>query len=132
MVSDSKVSSPSDDGAAARLLLSGQVKLHEASVVVVGAGGLGCPALQYLAAAGMGELSDKSIVYYNDLPSSTGRIGIVDHDTVELSNLQRQILHTEGRVGMSKALSAAEAIRQYVILALSPLHIHVSSDAEAG
>ncbi|EPQ54132.1 hypothetical protein GLOTRDRAFT_116767 [Gloeophyllum trabeum ATCC 11539] len=73
--------------------LPGQVALQNASVVVVGAGGLGCPALQYLAASGI------------------GRIGIVDHDVVELSNLHRQILHTEQRVGMPKAESAAEAIR---------------------
>ncbi|KAI0667802.1 hypothetical protein C8Q78DRAFT_1081688 [Trametes maxima] len=74
--------------------LQGQVKLQKASVVVVGAGGLGCPALQYLAAAGVGV------------------IGIIDHDHVELSNLQRQVLHTEARVGTPKALSAAEAIKQ--------------------
>ncbi|KAI0636161.1 hypothetical protein C8Q77DRAFT_1155867 [Trametes polyzona] len=74
--------------------LDGQVKLHQASVAVVGAGGLGCPALQYLAAAGVGTL------------------GIIDHDTVEVSNLHRQILHTETRVGMPKALSAAAAISQ--------------------
>ncbi|KAG8817429.1 Urmylation protein [Serendipita sp. 401] len=72
--------------------LEGQLKLQQASVLVVGAGGLGCPALQYLAAAGI------------------GRIGIVDHDIVETSNLQRQILHNEGTVGMSKVESAAQAI----------------------
>ncbi|KAH9902517.1 hypothetical protein C8Q73DRAFT_633504 [Cubamyces lactineus] len=74
--------------------LEGQIKLQKASVVVVGAGGLGCPALQYLAAAGVGTL------------------GIIDHDHVEISNLQRQVLHTESRVGMPKVLSAAEAIKQ--------------------
>ncbi|KAJ6547164.1 hypothetical protein B0H19DRAFT_1164265 [Mycena capillaripes] len=74
--------------------LPGQLKLQNSSVVVVGAGGLGCPALQYLAAAGV------------------GRIGIVDHDVVEVSNLQRQILHDESKVGMSKAESAARALRQ--------------------
>ncbi|RPD54292.1 hypothetical protein L226DRAFT_516044 [Lentinus tigrinus ALCF2SS1-7] len=74
--------------------LEGQLKLHQASVVIVGAGGLGCPALQYLAAAGVGT------------------IGVIDHDVVEMSNLQRQVLHTEARVGIPKALSAAEAIRQ--------------------
>ncbi|EJF56497.1 hypothetical protein DICSQDRAFT_150395 [Dichomitus squalens LYAD-421 SS1] len=74
--------------------LEGQIKLSQASVVVVGAGGLGCPALQYLAAAGVGS------------------IGIIDHDTVEFSNLQRQVLHTESRVGMPKVLSAAEAVKQ--------------------
>ncbi|KAI0833755.1 hypothetical protein BC628DRAFT_1307797 [Trametes gibbosa] len=74
--------------------LQGQLRLHQASVVVVGAGGLGCPALQYLAAAGVGTL------------------GVIDHDIVEISNLQRQVLHSEARVGMPKALSAAEAIKQ--------------------
>ncbi|GBE88449.1 Adenylyltransferase and sulfurtransferase uba4 [Sparassis crispa] len=74
--------------------LSGQLKLQHASVAVVGAGGLGCPALQYLAAAGV------------------GRLAIIDHDVVELSNLQRQILHTERTVGVPKATSAAEAVKQ--------------------
>ncbi|KAF8510947.1 molybdenum cofactor synthesis 3 [Hysterangium stoloniferum] len=73
--------------------LPGQLKLRSAAVVVVGAGGLGCPALQYLAAAGV------------------GRLGIVDHDTVDISNLHRQILHTEARVGMSKAASAEIALK---------------------
>ncbi|KAF9533718.1 hypothetical protein CPB83DRAFT_844426 [Crepidotus variabilis] len=71
----------------------GQVKLRKASVAVVGAGGLGCPALQYLCAAGI------------------GRIGIIDHDRVELSNLQRQILHTEETIGLHKAESAARALK---------------------
>ncbi|KAJ7756794.1 hypothetical protein DFH07DRAFT_742478 [Mycena maculata] len=74
--------------------LPGQLKLQNSSVAVVGAGGLGCPALQYLAAAGI------------------GRIGIIDHDVVELSNLQRQILHDESKVGMPKAESAARALRK--------------------
>ncbi|CAL1715726.1 unnamed protein product [Somion occarium] len=77
-----------------RFGLPGQLKLQSASVVVVGAGGLGCPAIQYLAAAGV------------------GRIGIIDHDVVELSNLQRQILHTQDRLGMPKAVSAAKAVQQ--------------------
>ncbi|BGP15487.1 hypothetical protein JCM10213_005754 [Rhodosporidiobolus nylandii] len=68
--------------------LPGQLKLKRAHVLVVGAGGLGCPVLLYLAAAGVGEIT------------------ILDHDTVELSNLHRQVLHTEARVGMSKAESA--------------------------
>ncbi|KAJ7470388.1 hypothetical protein FB451DRAFT_1253579 [Mycena latifolia] len=74
--------------------LPGQLKLQNSSVAVVGAGGLGCPALQYLAAAGI------------------GRIGIIDHDVVEVSNLQRQILHDESKLGMPKAESAARALRQ--------------------
>jgi sulfur-carrier protein adenylyltransferase/sulfurtransferase len=62
----------------------GQLKLKKASVLVVGAGGLGCPILMYLAAAGV------------------GRLGIVDHDIVALSNLHRQVLYTESDIGNSK------------------------------
>lgn len=71
---------------------AGQAKLLDSKVVVIGAGGLGCPALFYLAAAGVGT------------------IGIVDMDTVDLSNLQRQILHTNDRVGMPKTESARIAL----------------------
>ncbi|KAJ7323461.1 Molybdenum cofactor synthesis protein 3 [Desmophyllum pertusum] len=67
--------------------VKGQIKLCNASVLIVGAGGLGCPVAQYLAAAGV------------------GCIGIVDYDTVEISNLHRQVLHTECRVNISKAES---------------------------
>lgn len=63
----------------------GQKKLLSAKVMIVGAGGLGCPVGYYLAAAGVGTL------------------GIIDNDTVELSNLQRQIAHNTERVGMHKA-----------------------------
>ncbi|MFT8718991.1 HesA/MoeB/ThiF family protein [Acetobacter sp.] len=76
---------------------TGQVRLREASVLIVGAGGLGSPVACYLAAAGV------------------GRIGIVDHDRVELSNLQRQILHATDRVGMSKVASA-----RHMLKALNP------------
>ncbi|HUC19091.1 MAG TPA: molybdopterin-synthase adenylyltransferase MoeB [Acetobacteraceae bacterium] len=71
----------------------GQAKLRAARVLVVGAGGLGSPLLLYLAAAGV------------------GRIGIVDDDRVELSNLQRQIAHRTDGLGLGKAQSAAEAAR---------------------
>ena len=71
---------------------TGQVRLRNSSVLIVGAGGLGSPVACYLAAAGV------------------GRIGIIDHDRVELSNLQRQILHTTDRVGMSKAVSARQTL----------------------
>lgn len=74
--------------------LGGQLRLKQAKVLIVGAGGLGCPALQYLAAAGVGHIT------------------IVDADVVETSNLARQILHTDSRVGMPKAQSAATAARQ--------------------
>jgi molybdopterin/thiamine biosynthesis adenylyltransferase len=70
----------------------GQAKLINARVLVIGAGGLGSPVALYLAAAGV------------------GLIGIVDDDVVELSNLQRQILHTTGSIGMDKVRSAAETL----------------------
>lgn len=71
----------------------GQERLLDARVLVVGAGGLGAPLLMYLAAAGVGTL------------------GIVDDDAVDLTNLQRQIVHTTDRVGARKVASAAETIR---------------------
>jgi molybdopterin-synthase adenylyltransferase len=71
----------------------GQAKVKSARVLVIGAGGLGSPLALYLAAAGVGT------------------IGIVDHDHVELSNLQRQIAHTTARIGAPKADSAALAAR---------------------
>ncbi|MEO0680741.1 MAG: molybdopterin-synthase adenylyltransferase MoeB [Pseudomonadota bacterium] len=70
----------------------GQRALREANVLVVGAGGLGSPALMYLAAAGV------------------GRLAVVDDDHVSLSNLQRQVLHDTGDVGRAKTDSAAEAL----------------------
>ncbi|MEX0405435.1 molybdopterin-synthase adenylyltransferase MoeB [Aquibium sp. LZ166] len=70
----------------------GQQKLKRARVLVIGAGGLGAPVLEYLAAAGVGTL------------------GIVDDDTVSLSNLQRQVIHDTGAVGKAKVDSAAETI----------------------
>src|ERR1700709_816197 len=72
---------------------TGQARLREARVLVVGAGGLGSPLLLYLAAAGIGT------------------IGLVDDDRVGLSNLQRQIAHTTDRLGQPKVRSAAEAAR---------------------
>jgi len=71
---------------------AGQRKLEDARVVIVGAGGLGSPAAFYLAAAGVGTLV------------------LADHDAVDRSNLQRQILHTDARIGMSKVHSAAHAL----------------------
>ncbi|MDQ1089513.1 molybdopterin-synthase adenylyltransferase MoeB [Siphonobacter sp. SORGH_AS_1065] len=74
--------------------LQGQKLLKQARVAVIGAGGLGCPVLQYLTAAGVGT------------------IGIIDGDTVSLSNLQRQILFSPEHIGQSKAETAAHVLRQ--------------------
>ncbi|XP_073959818.1 adenylyltransferase and sulfurtransferase MOCS3-like [Choristoneura fumiferana] len=74
--------------------VEGQVKLCAARVLVVGAGGLGCPAAVYLAGAGVGE------------------IGLVDYDTVDLTNIHRQFLHTENDQHQSKVQSAADALRR--------------------
>jgi adenylyltransferase/sulfurtransferase len=71
----------------------GQAKLLAAKVLVIGAGGLGAPMLLYLAAAGVGTL------------------GVIDHDTVDLTNLQRQVIHTTGRIGTPKVASAETAIQ---------------------
>jgi len=75
-----------------RVGVEGQIKISKAKVLVIGAGGLGSPALLYLAAAGLGT------------------IGIVDGDVVDLSNLQRQVIHFTKDVGRSKVLSAKEKI----------------------
>ncbi|KAI8924450.1 hypothetical protein BC831DRAFT_513356 [Entophlyctis helioformis] len=74
--------------------VAGQERLCNAKVLVVGAGGIGSPVILYLAAAGIGHL------------------GIVDYDSVEASNLQRQVVHTEARVGTLKADSAAQAVAE--------------------
>lgn len=74
--------------------MEGQLKLKAAKVLVVGAGGLGCPVLQYLSAAGIGT------------------IGIVDGDKVELSNLQRQVLYNNNDIGFSKAEKAAQNLQK--------------------
>ena len=76
-------------------------------VIVAGAGGLGFPVLQYLGAAGLGL--PLYIQTKTALTRCTGRIGIVNPGKVEVSNLQRQILHIESRVGWYKAESAAQA-----------------------
>ena len=83
----------------------GQQKLKAARVLAIGAGGLGSPLIQYLAAAGIGE------------------IGIVDDDTVSLSNLQRQVLHGTPDIGRPKVESAMQAVAR-----LNP-HVKVSAHA---
>ncbi|GGY09809.1 HesA/MoeB/ThiF family protein [Paludibacterium paludis] len=90
--------------------IGGQERLRNARALVVGAGGLGSPVLMYLASAGVGELS------------------VADDDKVELSNLQRQIVHDEGSLGMGKAESAACRMR-----AINPdCRIHVIGERLAG
>ena len=74
--------------------MDGQKRLKNARVLVIGAGGLGSPALLYLAAAGVGTL------------------GIVEFDTVDESNLQRQVIHGQSDIGKSKAQSAKESIAE--------------------
>ncbi len=74
--------------------VEGQLKLKNAHVLVVGAGGLGCPVLLYLTAAGVGT------------------IGVVDPDVVDLSNLQRQVLYTTNEVGKSKAKTAVSRLQK--------------------
>ena len=93
---------------------TGQARLRAARVLVVGAGGLGSPLILYLAAAGVGT------------------IGVVDHDVVELSNLQRQVAHTTARIGAPKAASAAAAagaINPLARVVAHPLRLDASNAA---
>ncbi|HYV80916.1 MAG TPA: adenylyltransferase/sulfurtransferase MoeZ [Streptosporangiaceae bacterium] len=83
---------------------TGQRRLKNAKVLVVGAGGLGSPALLYLAAAGVGTL------------------GVIDFDVVDESNLQRQIIHGQSDIGRPKAVSAMESIREVNPLVNVVLH----------
>jgi len=87
---------------------TGQAKLMAASVLIVGAGGLGAPMIMYLAAAGI------------------GRVGIIDGDSVDLSNLQRQVAHTTNRIGFNKAKSAAataKAINPEIMVDILPFRL---------
>ncbi len=90
---------------------AGQLALKNAKVLVVGAGGLGAPALQYLAAAGVGT------------------IGVIDDDIVSNSNLQRQVIHTDTRIGMPKVQSVVEAVRaQNPFVTVKPYNRRISAD----
>ncbi|KNG94979.1 HesA/MoeB/ThiF family protein [Pseudaestuariivita atlantica] len=92
----------------------GQRKLKEARVLVVGAGGLGSPALQYLAAAGVGTL------------------GVIDGDSVENANLQRQVIHMDSAIGTPKVFSAAETIAaQNPHVTVRPYHRDLTDDIAA-
>lgn len=93
----------------------GQNALRNAKVLVVGAGGLGSPALQYLAAAGVGT------------------IGVIDDDVVDNANLQRQIIHTDARIGDPKVQSAADAmIAQNPFVTVRPYKRHLTAQDAAG
>ncbi|MBV7316682.1 molybdopterin-synthase adenylyltransferase MoeB [Shewanella sp. NIFS-20-20] len=83
--------------------IDGQEKLKQAKVLIIGAGGLGCTASQYLVVAGIGQLT------------------LVDFDTVELSNLQRQVLHHDHNLGQAKVESAKQSLEQ-----LNP-HVQIST-----
>lgn len=88
--------------------LEGQLRLKNAKVLIVGCGGLGCPAAAYLAGAGVGTL------------------GLMDGDTVELSNLHRQIAHSSDRVGMRKVDSAKVYLEAYVKIGTPRIDYHNS------
>ncbi len=94
---------------------AGQLALRRASVVVIGAGGIGSPALQYLVAAGIGGF------------------GIIDDDTVDLSNLQRQTLFDTGDIGKRKVDASADALARIdpsVSIGRAPLRIHTGNAEE--
>ncbi|XP_042356837.1 adenylyltransferase and sulfurtransferase MOCS3 [Plectropomus leopardus] len=91
--------------------VQGQLNLAKTSVLIVGCGGLGCPVAQYLAAAGV------------------GRLGLLDYDTVELSNLHRQVLHGEENQDRAKALSAASAVKRLnSTVECVPYHLQLTSE----
>lgn len=93
---------------------AGQKKLKEARVLVVGAGGLGAPVLQYLAAAGVGT------------------IGVIDDDKVENANLQRQVIHRDASIGMPKVFSAEqEMTAQNPYVTIRPYHRKLTREIAA-
>jgi len=92
----------------------GQKALRNAKVLVVGAGGLGAPALQYLAAAGVGT------------------IGVIDDDLVENANLQRQVIHTYDQIGAPKVMSAADVMTaQNPHITVRPYHRRLTAEIAA-
>ncbi|MGB2497570.1 MAG: HesA/MoeB/ThiF family protein [Planktomarina sp.] len=90
---------------------AGQKQLKNAKVLVIGAGGLGAPALQYLAAAGVGT------------------IGVIDDDEVENANLQRQVIHRDADIGMAKVFSAQAAMQaQNPFVTVKPYHRRLTEE----
>ncbi len=92
--------------------LNGQLQLKAAKVLVIGAGGLGCPVLQYLVAAGIGQ------------------IGIIDDDTVDITNLHRQILYSGNDLGLNKAITASiklKLLNPHVIIEAYPVRINTDN-----
>ncbi len=90
---------------------AGQRKLKQARILVVGAGGLGAPSLQYLAAMGVGT------------------IGVIDNDDVDNSNLQRQVIHSDARIGMPKVFSAQKSIEaQNPFVSIAPYHRRLDAE----
>lgn len=93
---------------------AGQRRLKEARILVIGAGGLGAPALQYLSAAGVGT------------------IGVIDNDKVENANLQRQVIHKDAAIGIPKVFSAQEQMTaQNPFVTVRPYHRRFTEDIAA-